>query len=204
MAKVIIEGPGGTLASTDVLQDIGLSGNYTIDGDPILGGNLDADDRKITRLANPTNDQDAVNQRTLIAYQAYSPIILAFLPPATTWTANNYLGLGSTASTSGITAWVAPANGTLLGFRFYSGVNAAGSNMIFTFFKSSYLAAGGTFSTTSISINLSSGNKQAFNNSDTIAVSTGDIIVVQTDTTFATGTAGGFTFSAAFVTDPQF
>jgi len=205
MAKVIIEGPGGALASTDLLQDINLTGNFAITGGPIVATNLDLDHNKITNLADPTSDQDAVNQRTLFAYTSYSPATLAFLPPSTTWTANNYLGLGSAAATTGIPAWVANIAGQLVGFRFYSGVHAAPGDCVFTFYKAPYSATGsGSFAEETATISLTNGNKQAFNNLDVISVLPGDIIIVKTDTTFSTGAAGGFSITASFITNPQF
>ncbi len=177
-----------------------LGGNVTLGPTALLGGNLNAFNYTITSLANPTPGSTEAATAQYVDVRAASIITLAIFgngPSTVSWNANTYIGINSSAggaanpgAPNGPAQWIAPCNGTLKQFRFFSGGATSGSNITFTVYQNG--------SATAATLPLTAGNTTATSSFSSF-IFAGDFFCLKTDTTFATGAPGGFSFTAVFI-----
>lgn len=185
----------GTVTGTYV-----LGGNWTLGPNAHLGGNLNAFNFTVTSLANPTPGSTDAATAQYVDARAAAVVTLAIFgsgPSNATWNANTYIGINSITGgaanpgvPNGPAQWVAPCNGTLKLFQFFSGGATSGSTITFTVYQNG--------SATAATMTLTAGSILA-SSSASFFIFAGDFFCLKTDTNFATGAPGGFSCTAVFI-----
>lgn len=181
-----------------VLGTYALSATCGING--LFAADISAFGHKLTNLGSPTPGSSDAATAAYVDTKAASIVTVGVFGDGInnrSWTANSYLGLSNTTSGSsgsgfpGPAQWVAPCSGTIKLFRFFSGSATSVSTITFTVYQTSNV--------TTTTLTLTPGLWTVGDNGLALSCVAGDSICIKTDTTFATGAPGGFSFTAVFI-----